>query len=76
MKLTKKLLIIAAIGLAFGSLGYSLNAMTMSACNDECLADYAAQRQACADMNATWPDILQCYNDAKDARDLCIASCP
>jgi hypothetical protein len=50
--------------------------MTTSACTDECLADYAAQRDACANMNGTWQEIVQCYNDAKDARDLCLSSCP
>ena len=72
MKLTKKLLIIAALVMA---LGYPLNAVTLSACTDDCWADYVAQRNACANLG-TWEEVVQCYNDAKEARDLCLASCP
>lgn len=48
---------------------------TMSPCTDECQSDYEAQRYACLNMQGTWQEVLQCYNDAKAARDLCLAGC-
>ena len=76
----KRLLIaLAMIALA---LVYSLtftgptpSAAAMNPCYDECEADLRAQRYACAHSGLSLPQVLQCYQDAQAAYQLCIASC-
>ena len=71
------------IALAFIALAmvYSLTftgptpAAAASPCLDECEADLRAQRYACAHSGLSLPEVLQCYQDAQAAYQLCAASC-
>lgn len=44
-------------------------------CQDECDADFWAQRYACAHSGLSVPEVIQCYHDAQDAFELCMESC-
>ena len=67
------MILIAVIVLALS--GAAISKAVFTPCLDQCQADYEAQRYACANSGGTWQQVLQCYNDAKAARDLCVAGC-
>ena len=80
MTLGKRLLIVLAISavalvhsLTFTGTTPTVTAMTP--CQDECEADLMAQRQACLSSGLPPLEVIQCYQDARDAFDLCMESC-
>lgn len=47
----------------------------MTPCQDECEADLRAQRSACLSSGLPPAEVIQCYQDAQAAFQLCMASC-
>lgn len=47
----------------------------MNPCQDECEADLKAQRLACLNSGLPPLEVIQCYQDAQAAFQLCMASC-
>ena len=51
------------------------SAAVLTPCQDECEADLMAQRAACLSSGLPPLEVIQCYQDARDAFDLCMESC-
>ena len=47
----------------------------MTPCQDECEADLKAQRSACLSSGLPPLEVIQCYQDARDAFELCMENC-
>lgn len=80
MTFGKRLLIVMAlIGLALVHSpivnGPTPSAAAMTPCQDECEADLKAQRAACLSSGLPPLEVIQCYQDARDAFELCMESC-
>ena len=73
------LIVLAAIALAMvcspAVTGPAPSAAAMTPCQDECEADFMAQRYACAHSGLSIPEVVQCYHDAQDAFELCMEAC-
>jgi hypothetical protein len=50
-------------------------AAALNPCTDECQADLAAQRYACAHSGLPPSQVLACYNQAQAAYQECVAAC-
>ena len=77
--LGKRLLTLAMITLAL-VFTLTFNRPTTSAaaftpCQDLCEEDLKAQRAACLSSGLPPLEVIQCYQDARDAFDLCMADC-